>query len=486
MKKKREIIVFSVVFVIAIISTIFFLNPHYSIDTVEFMNVGYESYVNSKFLVDGRIFSMLLLKLVINYPMKYVIPVTYVIGILISSASVMYIRKWILEQTNGEEKIGIFETMISYVIIFNFMYIDAFQFMEFPIIALSVLLYIISAKILVKKEKNYVIKSTLLTIIAMFCYQGTINVFITIGFIFSIIKNNKINKELIFDIIKIGMLTLIATIINYVFTEIVGGTDRLEFNIIENLAKGIISLFMITFRGNSHYPKYLQLIFAILIICYCLFKKVKILNLICIYGVSIGANILLLMTSSGGIVCTNQWGRVFFSIGAAIGYLFMYLWCVEKEIRRDKIIKVFLIIYFVSLLIVYFKYTYLYMRGQYIDKYIITNIDNIITQYEEETGNKIEKYAYSFEREDYNVLDTLNILNKNYENMDYITILRGRRTIEGISSTLFEIYSNRKIERTLGELGWKEKYFENIDFSDLKQFDENRFVFDGNTVYIIF
>ena len=87
--KKREVLTFIVIFCIAIFSTIFFLKPHYSIDTVEFLNNGYDAYIQSKFLVDGRIFSVLLLKLVIDIPMRFVIPILDVIGILISCIAVM-------------------------------------------------------------------------------------------------------------------------------------------------------------------------------------------------------------------------------------------------------------------------------------------------------------------------------------------------------------------------------------------------------------
>ena len=139
--KKKDIITFLIVFIIAIISTINFIKPHYSIDTVEFLNNGYETYINSKFLVDGRIFSVILLKLVIDLPMKYVIPILYVIGILISSVAVIYLRNLIKKYAQSEETI--FPTIIAYVTIFNFMYIDAFQFMEIPIIAISILLFII-------------------------------------------------------------------------------------------------------------------------------------------------------------------------------------------------------------------------------------------------------------------------------------------------------------------------------------------------------
>ena len=70
--KKKEIITFIIVFAVAIISTIFFLQPHYSIDTVEFLTNGYDRYIQDKFLVDGRIFSVLLLNNSLFYIYMYI------------------------------------------------------------------------------------------------------------------------------------------------------------------------------------------------------------------------------------------------------------------------------------------------------------------------------------------------------------------------------------------------------------------------------
>ena len=49
------------------------------------------------------------------------------------------------------------------------------RFIEMPIIALSVLFYIIAAEEIVIKENN--IKALIYLILAVFMYQGTINVF---------------------------------------------------------------------------------------------------------------------------------------------------------------------------------------------------------------------------------------------------------------------------------------------------------------------
>ena len=485
--KKKEIITFVIVFVVAILSTIFFLKPHYSIDTVEFLTNGYDRYIQDKFLVDGRIFSVLLLKLVIDLPMRYVMPITYIIGILISCLSVMYLRKIMIGYTKTEGKINIIPTMISYIIIFNFMYIDAFQFMELPIIALSILLFTIAAKIILEKKKHYILKGFILTLIAMFCYQGTMSVFIVTTFILLLIKNQRLNKAVILEMIKAGIFLVIAILINYGFTTIFGGTNRIDFNILENCKNAFINLYMIIFDSNNHYPVYLQFVFALIIITYCLIKKIKISNLLWIYCISIAVNLILLMTSSGALMPSFvQWGRVFFTIGALIGYIFMYLWCTSNIIIKDKFIKSVLIIYFLTLIITYLQYTYFYMKGQQIDEYIITNIDKVITEYEKENGIKIKNYAYRIDFDNYEILETSHILNKEYKGINYTTIYNGRRTNEGISKSLFLLYANRRIGRTAAGEEFPEEYFENMDLKNMELFDEKRFVFRGDTVYIMF
>lgn len=480
--KKKDIITFLIVFIIAIISTINFIKPHYSIDTVEFLNNGYETYINSKFLVDGRIFSVILLKLVIDLPMKYVIPILYVIGILISSVAVIYLRNLIKKYAQSEETI--FPTIIAYVTIFNFMYIDAFQFMEIPIIAISILLFIISAKLIIEKEKNYLVKSIILLIIAMFCYQGTVNVLITTAFVLTIIKNRKINKEVITDMLKTGILLLAAIFVNYLFTLIVGGTDRIEFNIIEGIIYAIINVFLLMFNSCMQYPQYLQLAIISIITIYCIIKRIKILNIICIYIVALFCNIIILAPTGSGII-TSQYGRIFFSIGAIIGYILMYLWCTNTEIRNSKFIKGITILYFISILIIYFQYTYFYNKGQEIDKYIITEINKVISQHEEETGTKIKKYAYKI-GESYKQLETRKFLDEQCGNVIYQTVLTGRRILEGISSKIFSLYTNREIEKVFVEDEVFDKYFQNKTLEDTEKIiSRQRFVFVEDTVYFV-
>lgn len=474
---KRERITFVVIFCIAILSTIIFLQPHYSIDTIEFMQNGYENYVTSKFLVDGRIFSALLLGVVIAMPMQYIIPIMHILGILISCITTMYVRKILIEYNH---KNAILATIIAYITVFNFMYIDVFTYIEFPIIAISILLYIIASKLLVEQKKGYLLKSTGLVMIAMFCYQGTISTFIATTFVLSIIENKKINKTILLDMSKVIVICLITVIVNYGFTMLAGGTQRINFRFIENVKNGFITLFFLIFNSGNQYIPFLQLAFTIIIISYCLFKHHNIRNIIWIYMASMFA-VLPILSITQGTLLKFQWGRIYFSIGALIGYIFMYLYCNGNWMEKEKFLKIVIMLYLISLLFTYVEYTYFYMVGQGIDKKLITQIDSVISEYEKNNNVSIKKYAYRI-RSDSKTWSIESILNNNYTDRKLCTIYTGRRT-QIMRAELFKIYSNREIEITIFEDEIYEKYFVN---RELNEISEENFVFIDDTVYIVF
>jgi len=481
----KKIIIFSIIFLIAIISTISFLKPHYSIDTIEMMNNGFDSYNNCKFLVDGRIFSALLIKIIEKMSLQYSIILLYVIGIWISCISVMYIRKLIIKYGKLEENLNIIPTIIAYVIIFNFMYIDAFQFIEFPIIALSILLYIISADIIIKKEKFYILKSVLVTIIAMFCYQGSVSAMIVTAFVLSIIKNKKLNKQLLLEMLKIGIIIITAIILNYIVSHFFGETRRLSFKIIDNFKYTFINLFFLVFNSGNHYPEYLQLVFIISLIGYGIIKKVRIDNLIYIYILSIICGAIVLIITPDLHVITVQCGRIFFSIGATIGYMLMYLYCTNSFIKLSKFINFIAVTYLVLLLIIYFQYTYFYMKGQAIDEYVIENINNIILDYEKNNDIDIKFFSFILEK-DVCSINIDNLLDKKYNKIHKKMINQGMRIKEMIiSKGLFKVYTNRDIEKICIEKDILKEVLKGKKIDDNNLLNRERFIFIDDTVNII-
>ena len=88
------------------------------------------------------------------------------------------------------------------------MYLDNMYFVENIIMAISVLLFIKSADILVEKNNKYLLKSGVLTILGVLAYQGTIGLFFTYVVLFSILKNDKNIKQIIYFLINLQVISL--------------------------------------------------------------------------------------------------------------------------------------------------------------------------------------------------------------------------------------------------------------------------------------
>ena len=136
-------------------------------------------------------------------------------------------------------------TVICYVTIFNFMYLENLYFIECIVMALSLLLYSLGAYILANKSKGYIFKSALCVIIGMISYQGTIGFFLALVFLFSILKNKNKVSSIIKDILISGVLVIIAGLIDLTFIKIFTtqfGTNQGRLS--NNLLNNILVIFM--------------------------------------------------------------------------------------------------------------------------------------------------------------------------------------------------------------------------------------------------
>ena len=194
MKKinKKDLITYTVLTIITCIIFIPLLVGHYASDSYNIYNIGYHDYAIKYSLNDGRIFmsALGLIANKINIPLNIYISITLFLALLISNVAVMVLSKIIKKY---KEPKNIFQEIvviiISYITIFNFMYLENLYFVESIVMAVSILLLIISANVLVEKNKQYFIKSVILTILAIMCYQGTIGLFFAYVLLFTILKN---------------------------------------------------------------------------------------------------------------------------------------------------------------------------------------------------------------------------------------------------------------------------------------------------------
>lgn len=410
-KSDKNQIIFLCILVFTFLIFIPFLAGHYASDTYNIANVGYEKYAKEWSLKDGRLFMALIVMLAgkINLKIEYFVGITLVLALIVSCISVMETKKIIEKLKKPRNAIGeIIITLISYVTIFNFMYIDDMYFVECFVMAISILLFIIAAKKLVFNEKNNIIKALILVTLGVICYQGTISVFLIYVFLITLLKNNNNWKQIAIDLLNGILISLFAAIVNILIVKIVGkiiGINQTRLDSFKDIWFNMYVILMFTgydilVNTCGLFPKYLFLIFCAIVILISSFyiskykdDKNKILEMILIFLVCvIGSSLIYVFAMTSFIA-----GRLRFGVGAIIGMFFIYLY-VNTNMFEDKKIYGKLII---TTLIIYFivnisNYIYLMLQHKYVnklEKQDIMEINTYVSQYEEETGIKIVNYA---------------------------------------------------------------------------------------------
>lgn len=202
---------------------------------------------------------------------------------------------------------------------------------------MKISLSIISANILVKKDNKYFLKSSILTIIGVMMYQGTIGLFITYTVLFTILKNKNNIKQIIIDTIQCGVIAVIGIVFDLILVKIVGhilNMEQIRYGKLSDIPKNLKFIFR-TFndrmkRCTGLFPYNALLYFiisiALLSIAYQLkndkedkeFKFIS-LSFLIIVAVAIivafGINITSLSSSAAG--------RLKNSLGAIVGKEFV-------------------------------------------------------------------------------------------------------------------------------------------------------------------
>lgn len=483
-EKKRNLIIYLILILITIIMCFPYLTEHYSSDDYTIIGYGYYKYGIEKFLNDGRVFSSVITLLAgyWNLPIKVFIQGLFYIGILISCLCVIKIKNIITKikpEKNLKETVLVLG--ISYCIIFNFMYLENMYFAEIPIMALGILLFIKSSEKLV--ESKY-LKSLAYLIIGELCYQGTINFFITFTFLLLIIKNKKIDKEVIKKVIISGLFCLISVGINLIQIKICGkifGLEQIRLGGIQKIPANITYIMLhigdLLTNTCNFFPKYVFLIFLlILYITTFIYDLVKIkeysnsfnLLLISIVAIFSSVAINIVSLSSFGL------GRMVFSIGALIGLIFMYLYCSTNIFGESKIFKYFLLfvlsIYIVMNFLNYTLQMYCNKMANEMDKEEALQVNEYILEYEKNNNIEVKNIAFTYDKN----------ITWNY-NLFFDTSYTSRALmIWWCNIDALNYYTGRKLETVQMDKNIYYAYFKGKDWDKL---DKEQFVFKGDTVF---
>lgn len=477
MKKYKNQITFCILFIITMCIFYQFITMHYATDTYNIINLGYKEYAIKYSLNDGRPIMCLISLLAekINLSIEaYIIGLT-IIAIFISCISVLKLKNIIMKYTEITKNEWII-LGISYVIIFNFTYLENMQFAECAVMAASVLLNIIVAHIIVEKQKNHIPKSLLLAIISIMMYQGMINWLITITFVLSILKEKKINKVVIENVLLSGIYILLGIILNLIQIKITGNIFNLTQNRIGNIKnignniKYILQNIYPILEGTYQlFPRYMLLLYLAILLIYTnilLKDKNQKINVFGIIIISIGA------TFAPYLITLSAFGaaRMSFSIGAMLGLIILYVYNVQKENEYKKIIIVILVFYMLLTYLNYINIMCQHKIGNKQDKEETQIIGNWINEYEQESGNEIKKIIFLKDKKTTRYNNNI----KNKSALCYRPLY-----VEWSRIGIINYYNNRKFLEVKTDSKY-DKYFKTKNWDKL---EKDQLIFEEDTLY---
>ena len=480
---KKDIISFIIIFVIACITLIGFFPMHYATDTYNIINIGYEEYMMNNSLKDGRIVMAILVFIanVFNMPIEIWIPILLVLAVIISCISVIILRNTILSYKPAKNKwVEVIVLLIAYCTIFNFMYLENLYFAECAVMALSVLVYMLSAKNVVKR---HYVKAILLAMLGVVSYQGTIGTIIVMAMLFTFLENmerEKYVKYIILDIIKTIVIMLFVAIAELFlikgicyFTGMTGDRTQ-DINSIINNLKYIFNNFMrviINTGGMLNDGSFITLLTIVSVLATILFimyseKTVEnLVELILIIVVALASAFIASAMSLSGF---NS-ARIRFTIGALIGILLILMYCKSKlfeKVEAPEIIFSFLVIAYMIINV----YTY----------FSITTQHKITNEFEKIEAERIVTKIEEYENENNIVVDKICIIKKNDNNYKLessknscVLTCIATRCEWGVKGAI-QYYTGRKLEQV------------NSNYIDKKEFELSgkQYACIGDTLYI--
>lgn len=416
---KKDTLIFAIIFLIAIVVFHPYLLGHYASDTYNIVNQGYEKYAIEWNLKDGRILlaiSVLMAEL-LNLPIEIYVFITLLMALIISCITIIKLKN-IIEGYKPIKNLLI-ETVITsicFITIFNFMYVENLYFVECGMMALSILLYLIAADTLTKRNKNYFLKAMVYSAIGVFCYQGTIGFLFAMTVLLSFIKNTeKPYKETFKNLIFSGIIAIIVVILNLIQIKItchVLGIEQTRLKGIESILNNFIvvskSIPGLLIHTIELFPKWTLVMFTCSIFIITAFKlkqekNIKaIVQLLLIVAITIASSfVIFLMTLSSFYT-----GRMHFCIGALIGIMLIFMYVKTEIFGGEKTVQ-YAIMVLITLYIITSIFSQMYVQYEHIkinklEKQEVQQIYDYINEYENENHVEVTKIRGIYMKSNHN------------------------------------------------------------------------------------
>ena len=239
MKRLKEIFKDKKLYIFLAISLLFFgllVRINFSVDTYLLFaskDLGYVSeYVRSGRLITAAFFKLMqLLRFGIN--MMYF--ASYLLAIICTTLSMYFIS----DLFNKYIRSTALNIIISVLIIINPFIIELWLFVESGIMMLSILACVLAVRQINEyfefKHKKNIIYCMLYMLLALFCYQGTVGIFVLLGTIFVIVNTKKI-KDFILNNVYLFVCYLVPTLINFIVVKVIGNSRvNSSYNLMQTL-----------------------------------------------------------------------------------------------------------------------------------------------------------------------------------------------------------------------------------------------------------
>ncbi len=387
-----------------------FLQGHYMSDTYNIMEQGLEHFSITNSFTDGRILTGLLnlIILKLNIPIMVYVIGSLFFAIAFSCVVVVILKNVILQFREAQNKwIELLIIMICYFTIFNFMYLENFYFLECIVMAFSILMYTIGAKILVEKKKYYLIKTAISVVIGMLAYQGTIGIFLAFVFFFSILKNRNKVIYILRDVFLSGVFVVIAGAVDLISIKILTNyfhtaQNRLSNDVFKNIIYILANIKTTLINTCGIFPKNWLLIFLNITVILAVIATIEKYKKQSAREISLWFLLIAFVIASSfasSVLSTSSFPtpRMRFSLGALMGILWLYLYVTTDIFHKKNIVTILAI----GLITIYGGcnlYQYITIIGQCkqmneVEAQECQRIGKHIQEYEEATGIEVRKIA---------------------------------------------------------------------------------------------
>ena len=499
---KKEALKFLGILGVIVIICSNFLQMHYSSDTFVLYRLGYFNYPSEYFLQDGRLISTVFCYLggILHLPIPvYIIAMDFIGMVLLAIAIyiIANIFKNIIKPESVLKEVLIY--LASFVLILNQYTLEYLLFPESAVMCMGVLFIVLSLKTLVSNSKNKYLKIFIYLLIAGLSYQGELNIFPILVLLVLIVKQIKEKKkvkeflkESAIELVKIIAVTIsvliICTIVVNICAKIYNTqkesmilirNERMfkrKLNFVKSYSRDIIINCICTL------PKYSILICPLVTAVLLIITKAKIqtiINYIVYYLISL-ASVTLPLFIITAAVCARLSVPAMMIFGASLIILIANIEENLKEWKKNLINFVVILIFILNAGFIVINTTQ-HIAANKIDEAQGKQIKYMIDKYEEETGNKVTKFAYRYDPDPQQYAPGIKHMESLTERklacvwcIEYAMQYYCERDLEWTHFSSFALKENNM-----------EKMHNNIGNKDYDSFLEEQIIIQDDTIYMI-